>query len=428
MQYLMIQNDGVAQAEAFTMLGASTARGNSEKIGQFGSGAKHGILTLLRQGLDPIFYLGTHKLSFYTEPFMMEGQEFQRVCYKIGNKQEKLSFTLEFGGLDWQNVHMGLREFISNAIDAGGHTVKLVNTASPHAGKTSVYIPATPEVLNYYRNLPSYFLHFAGKEKQQVIAKAEPSKCKVYRKGVFVRELRKMSMFDYNFNAAVEIDESRNMDEYNASHYAKQYFAEEPQRVLDFVLSNKNNELLESSPYSNYPDRQKKEFLDCWIKNMGNSVIATNAQGPMIQFAEKKGVKVKLLPEGWYSFFKHVGVENVVNLNTGDCVVDNGMQVLPPVPQTVDACKKIWKTLEFFQLTKNKPMPEVRSMSQIMNAGTAINGMHKAGVVYINTENAVSAKVITEEFGHYITGAGDGTRDFQDWAFTVAGRVMEYVG
>ena len=41
--FLMIANNGVAPVQSFTVLGVSTARGNSDKIGQFGSGAKHGL-------------------------------------------------------------------------------------------------------------------------------------------------------------------------------------------------------------------------------------------------------------------------------------------------------------------------------------------------------------------------------------------------
>jgi hypothetical protein len=34
-------------------------------------------------------------------------------------------------------------------------------------------------------------------------------------------------------------------------------------------------------------------------------------------------------------------------------------------------------------------------------------------------------KVVLEEFGHYITGSTDLSRDFQDWAFRVAAYLLE---
>ena len=51
--YLLVQNPGVAPVEGYTLLGVSTTRncGVVGTIGQFGSGAKHAINTLLRAGL-----------------------------------------------------------------------------------------------------------------------------------------------------------------------------------------------------------------------------------------------------------------------------------------------------------------------------------------------------------------------------------------
>jgi hypothetical protein len=48
--FLCVQNFGVAPIEGYLLLGVSTTRdcGVSGTIGQFGSGAKHAINTLLR--------------------------------------------------------------------------------------------------------------------------------------------------------------------------------------------------------------------------------------------------------------------------------------------------------------------------------------------------------------------------------------------
>ena len=54
MNYLLVQNRGVCPTEAFTLIGASMSRGEDGLIGQFGSGAKLSICTLLRKGLKVI--------------------------------------------------------------------------------------------------------------------------------------------------------------------------------------------------------------------------------------------------------------------------------------------------------------------------------------------------------------------------------------
>jgi hypothetical protein len=66
--YLLVQNPGVAPVEGYTLLGVSTTRncGVAGTIGQFGSGAKHAINTLLRVGLKLLIYCGKTRLEFAT--------------------------------------------------------------------------------------------------------------------------------------------------------------------------------------------------------------------------------------------------------------------------------------------------------------------------------------------------------------------------
>lgn len=426
MSYLLIRNDGVAPVESFTLLGASTARGDATKIGQFGSGAKHGILTLLRMGIDPIIYLGTQKLTFYTEQTSMGGKTFNQVCYKIGNKKEKLSYTLEFGALDWQHVHMGLREFISNAIDAGGEELKIVESATPHAGKTNIYIETTPDILSYYRNISKYFLHFDKQESVKLLHKKEISPCRIYRKGVFVRELQKPSIYDYNFGSEVEIDESRNMDEYGCLYQVRDIFTNHhPELAFDF-FDNPNMSVLESEPDTDncWRSATKDSYLKLWIENYGSKTVAANSShGAMLGFAKNAGYEVKILPDRWYSFIKSCGVQTIVNFGEN---VQEGCEVVAAPQSMLDKAAKVWKALEVFGLTKSKQCPPVYAFRNIMAGGTTTGGFYKDGKVFINMEYETAIKVYIEEFGHYITGAKDATRDFQDWAFNLAGRVLEF--
>jgi hypothetical protein len=68
--YLMIQNVGVAPVEGYTVLGVSTTRdcGKANAIGQFGSGGKHSVNLLLRNGLPPVVFCGGLRLEFYVVP------------------------------------------------------------------------------------------------------------------------------------------------------------------------------------------------------------------------------------------------------------------------------------------------------------------------------------------------------------------------
>lgn len=130
--YLKIENPGVAPAEAFTLLGASTKRDNTNSgtIGKFGTGNKHGVAVLLRAGLEPQIFCGNLKLGFTTRPQVMDdglrAHTFNRVVVQYGGKtangqsrtgSEDLGFVLEHGATDWLSTDLALREFVSNAID-----------------------------------------------------------------------------------------------------------------------------------------------------------------------------------------------------------------------------------------------------------------------------------------------------------------------
>ena len=88
--FLCIQNPGVAPVEGFTLLGVSTTRdcGVAGTIGQFGSGAKHAINTLLRAGLKLLIYCGKTRLEFATrDETIRDGlvtKNIKRVVCKLG--------------------------------------------------------------------------------------------------------------------------------------------------------------------------------------------------------------------------------------------------------------------------------------------------------------------------------------------------------
>jgi hypothetical protein len=130
--FLKIQNPGVADPLAFTLLGASTSRSsdNSATIGKFGSGNKHGVAVCLREELPPVVFAGTLRMTFGTTDVKMDAgthsKTFARVQVKYGGKDkagvnrsstEDLGYVLEYGASDWLGIDLALREFVSNAID-----------------------------------------------------------------------------------------------------------------------------------------------------------------------------------------------------------------------------------------------------------------------------------------------------------------------
>jgi len=123
---LLIQNPGAAPVEGYTLLGVSTTRncGVAGTIGQFGSGAKHAINTLLRAGLKLLIYCGKTRLEFATrDDTVNDGlvtKPIKRVVCRLGGTSSKtldMGWCLDFGAIDWTDLSMALREFVANAID-----------------------------------------------------------------------------------------------------------------------------------------------------------------------------------------------------------------------------------------------------------------------------------------------------------------------
>ena len=238
---LFIQNRGVAPVEAFTLLGASLSRDESSLIGQFGSGAKLAITTLLRAGLNVTIFCGKTRLDFKTKPITISDgiveKEEQQVYVQFGGTSKKkldLGWTLGMGALDWRNSDMAIREFVANAIDRTvkqGDSVKDAHTdcdlhiglvederVRAQDGYTRVFIDANEECEKYVANLNKHFLHFTSIPiSQQILPKEGRGKSRIYLEGVFVCELKDSAdaLCDYNFRKGqIEIDESRNLNEY----------------------------------------------------------------------------------------------------------------------------------------------------------------------------------------------------------------------
>lgn len=424
--YLLIQNEQIAPVEAFTVLGLSTARGDSSKIGQFGSGSKHSINILLRSGLTPIIYLGQEELKFFTKPDKMGDKEYSRVYYNFKGETEKTGFSLEFGELDWNNIEMVLREFISNAIDSVGvenTIIDIVEKPMAYDNATSIYIPLTDSIKKYYENISEKFLHFTNKQEQTILNKNDYSTPKIYRKGVFVREIAdntyfKKSLFDYNFGEDIKIDESRNMDDSICLSSASKVLGNDLEGLKEYFSTLTSAETIWEDRF--YYWYFKSDIVkEAWQQTYGNKIPCDN---PMIGgLVEKKGYDVIHVRN--LELLKNIGIKIANDLVTD--IENDGCQIREATKLTVKTFNKVWRKLETIGLTNGKEKPEIKSFtSALSNNGKYLFGYYKDGCIYINIDQQGSHQTILEECAHYITGEADGTRVFQEFAFNVACRLV----
>lgn len=149
MKYVKIVSKSVTTPEDMFTLGVSTSRGKENKIGQFGSGTLLGTLAWMRvYGTSPVFMINGKKVVFETKDVLKsDGEPFKQVLMCHSRKKAPLSVALEYGTLDWPTACLGLREWISNAIDGSAEgtdpktLIVLTNKIEASDDEVAVFVP-----------------------------------------------------------------------------------------------------------------------------------------------------------------------------------------------------------------------------------------------------------------------------------------------
>ncbi len=476
--HLLIQNPGVAPVEGFTLLGVSTTRGCGVEgaIGQFGSGNKHAINVLLRAGLKVVAYCGKTRLDFQTrDDEIDEGltrKPVKRVMCKLGGTSTRtidLGWVLDFGAIDWTDLGMALREFISNAIDRtlreengefvpalsdGRLSVAVVEDEKIKAkdGYTRVYVEMNDEVQRYVDDLPKRFLHFSSdpaQVKKSFLSKSKANRnlngtrtAVIYREGVYVREVldyTEDSVYDYNFKTSqLEIDESRNSSDYAIRAAVARLYrqASTPELVPVFQALVDQKTIYEEHLDPDYMlsmwDKPKEEQTRAWQQAW--QAVAADAVlcGPSVaiaEFIQRKGHAVQTVPSANIVQAAHrfgVKTEHQV-LSENE---KKGREKTPATEAAVAAVDEVWGWLTKNNLTNDLEIPFVGCFRDVMNGGSRTLGFCDESGVYFADDHASARskmllKTALEECVHWATKAGDNSRDLQDSAFRL---VVEILG
>ena len=463
--FLCIKNPGEAPIEGYLLLGVSTTRdcGVSGTIGQFGSGAKHAINVLLRAGLRTVIYCGLTRLEFFTrDDEVNDGlvrKPIKRVLCKLGGTSTKTvdtGWVLDFGALDWTDVAMALREFVSNAID---RTIRQQNDFLPalldsnlsvttveenqlkaKAGYTKVYIEMNDQVMRYFGELPRRFLHFSSRPeqvKQVLLPKAARNlngkqTAVIYREGVFIREIEETtapSIYDYNFRAPqLPIDESRNSSEYAvkaaAARLLRKATAEELVPIFKSLVDQEESFEAAFDPdyicssWDKPAPEQQETWQRAWQAVAGDSVLC-GPSATIAEFVQRKGYNVKTIKsDNMVMAARRFGIPTDAKVLSS--YEQKGCEKLPPTPAAIAAVDTIWEWLKLTDLTKGKEKPPVGCFRDVMEGGTRNLGFRdKDGVYFANDHvsggvTKMVLKTALEECVHWVTEATDSSRDFQD--------------
>jgi len=464
---LMVQNPGEAPVEGFTLLGVSMTRdcGVEGTIGQFGSGNKHAVNVLLRAGLRVVVYSGRTRMEFLTrDDLVADGlvqKSVQRVYVQFGGTSTKkvdLGWVLDFGAVDWTEVGMALREFISNAIDRtvreeagqfeaaikeGRLAVRNVpdTDVRAKAGYTRVFVTRNTETDRYLDELSKRFLHFSDQPilvKKQLLPKADRNLTEarrtamVYREGVFVRELTEQpaeSLYDYNFRGhEIQIDESRNSSEYavRAACARAMRAADSEELVPVFRSLTQMEDTFEAGldqyylcpSYETPKDVEQRNWQKAWEAVAGESVMCepTAQQAMLVQRKGKPAQTVK--SSGWAQAAQRFGIATSAQVLTDSEV--SGRESCPVTPAAKKAVETVWSWIVSLGMANGREMPDVACFRDLTNAEASTMGYYSYGTAYIREDiasgdNKYLLKAALEEVVHHVTQAGDNSRDIQSF-------------
>ena len=114
----------------------------------------------------------------------------------------------------------------------------------------------------------------------------------------------------------------------------------------------------------------------------------------------------------------------------------SGRLITEPTESAQAAVDFVWLIIERHGLNNGKDKPPVKCFTSILDGGDMLNGYYRDGTVFINSDLAptgtadvgsLSARLLhvaLEEVAHYVTGATDNSRDFQNYLLDVAVKLM----
>ena len=202
------------------MLGASTKRNDSGKIGFFGSGNKYALATLIRHNIKFYIFSGDKKIEIATEDVNFRDMTFKKII--IDGQQTSL--TTEMGPL-WE-PWMAIREWVSNSIDEGAYNViASTDTVSGREGYTRFFVEHNPVINDMIEDWNSYFTF----DREDIVTQGvdgkiytqtdENNNLVLYRKGIRVFfDKGVTSLYQYDLNI-YDINESRLIDSLHSAEY-----------------------------------------------------------------------------------------------------------------------------------------------------------------------------------------------------------------
>lgn len=461
MRFLLIQNQikTVPSVNLLSTLGSTASRGRDERIGMFGTGYIYALALVARHGLADHFKICLGN-EVYTMVLKVEEAQDARgnvsELVKVALKKQNggtydLNIDARFGAMDWTDIGMAVREFISNAID--GQTdydgkpqkirVEVVENDRASKDFIRVYLPLTEEISDYMDDLKDNFLQFRFdyNPNKIILLKKKPGPARFYRKGVFVGAFGMNSLYDYNISN-LELKECRIIDSYEAERKAaialmmdktgklREYFIKGRDRAWEDEI---NTYYLNPNSYSSNPMYQeiKENYTKCFMGAHGDKVVACRTIQEANVLSNKGFNPIIIESSEIYNGLRSSGAPIIENVLTEDD--RDGRMIVDTVPEHIARLDEIWNMLVGFGLTSNLEKPSIKSFRRVeqfdsKDAYAIYSFADKTILMNASyTNGSALTHSLLHELGHHITKAVDQTLPMQEFGYNVAARLFEQI-
>jgi hypothetical protein len=432
MKYILIQNDSEIEINSFELIGASTKRGQTDKIGFFGSGLKYSIAYMMRNSIQFRIFSGLNEITFTTQAETLKDQSFDRIC--INGSQTSYTTTM---GPTWTEDWFVLREIYCNAIDeAGCQMVKSTESVQPSEGKTRIYIELTESLARVINAWDCYFsdertpiftvekVYTSGLgltdgsqkslnyQKAKVFNKTDGV---LFRKGIRVFQ-KKSYLYDYEFQY-IDINEDRTAKTDSGISYAVsdmfgQFVNEE---WIKSILRSSQDETLPMEYYAITNHKSDQRYSEKWIRFSNEHLLVVKEFcGKYAKEIIDSKKETFLIPSYIAKDMKtYLPAINILGL--GKMVGDIAMTVIEMTPKMEYLLKEVIQSLSEMQYTVPFDCTVVHFESNdiLGQADVSDKQIFLSAELFDRGRREIAATLM-EECEHIRSGCADETKGFQN--------------
>jgi len=418
-QYLKIQSNGEIEIEAFTLIGASSKRGDETKIGYFGSGLKYSIAAMLRNGISFKIFKGEQEIKFEKSDTMFRGENYEKIV--VDGRETSLTVTM--GGKDWDIPFAPIREIYSNALDEDEDaSIDKSENVFGTCGFTTFFIEMNDDVRHFYENIELYFCSsnpnvLSSNNYATIYPKTPDGSLRMFRKGILCYHNEKQTaLFSYN-SKEFTINESRVL---SAMYSAKAYIGRSWKQCTNKALIQ---ELLNGIQGGNSGKFEHElEFIYESFSNEWYELCKDKKFIPveMVNFCKPRDLENRmLLPKSLllplFRQFPDIDVLGLSEKNSGaDYIIESEPSEIL-TDKVVDALAILSKTR--YQHRLNDINIVYANFEEKSTLGLAEKGKIILSTRLEDDDVPYIAKIIIEENEHNRSGHSDETRNFQNHLF-----------